>query len=413
MRNCLLVIVSLLTFFCCLPANAQEPLAPIKPDGSDLITPMNAQPLSIETIARRRGLLADTPARNLIIFCTSGFTGASAAFRDATGRREAYPWQGFQIILPIWADRHTASGNNIILTMTKIGKRLAMLSDNDFLLPGLVSGNDAAQAPDLSAFSMALSLSGRSKEEERKALMAAVADTPGTTDLAGLETLFTRKSQKITACLSLDENSRPGFSELLSAVVSRISLAPEGFALFVNLSMVSRHRESGNFSAMLDSMRLREHALTQLETFTAGRKDTLLLIVDEPENGLWTVTERFRAADFTSTVRKLPMLFTELSRPSGNLEQLLSTYCPDMVFPVNQIRAALDNHETKQVRNLIEKAVSEHFGVSFQPNSTSYSAQGHTVLALGQNADLFFGVSSFPEFFRRLGLALGLESSPK
>ncbi len=413
MRKCLLVIVSLLTFFCCLPVLGQEPLAPVKTDGSDLITPLNAQPLSIETIARRRGLLVDTPARNLIIFCTSGFSGASAAFRDANGRREAYPWQGFQIILPVWADRQTNSGNNVILAMNMIGKRLAMLSDNDFLLPGLLSGTDTVKAPDLSAFSMALSLSGRLKDEERKALMASIADTPGTTDLAGLETLFTRKSSKITACLSLDENSRPGFSELLSAATSRISLAPEGFALFVNLSMVARHREAGHFSAMLDSMRLREHALTQLETFTAGRKDTLLLIIDEPENGHWAISGQFRAGDFASAVRKLPMLFTELTRPSGNLEQLLNEYCPGVVFPVDKIRSALDSHDMKQTRNLLESAVSEHFGIAFVPDGPSAGSQSHTVLALGQNADLFFGISSFPEFFRRIGLAMGLENSLK
>jgi len=406
----------LLTIFCNLTAWSQESLTPVTLDGSDLITPLNAQPLSIETIARRRGLLVDTPAKNLIVFCTSGFTGASAAFRDATSRREAYPWQGFQLILPAWADYSSKPGskNNIIQAMSRIGKKLAMISDDEFNLPEILSGNHTPQVSELPAFAMALAFSARTNASERAALLAeAGKGLQGATDLAGLENLFSKKSQKIMACLPLEENRRPGFSELVSTAVSRMALAPEGFAVFINLSTVARHRDAGHFAGMLAGMRIREQVLTQLETFTAGRKDTLLLIIDEPEKGYWKTDPKFQAPDFSAVLKKLPLISAELASPTADFEALLKEYCPEGSPEIAAIREALSKGDREKAYNLIQETVNRKFGVSFNSFAEAGNSSGHTILAQGQNADLFFGISSFNEFFRRIGLALGLEAGSK
>ena len=414
MRNFMFLAALLLIIFCYPSAWSQESLTPVTPDGSDLITPLNAQPLSIEAMARRRGLLVDTPARNLIVFCTSGFTGASAAFRDAASRREAYPWQGFQLILPAWADPSATSRKNIIQAMSKIGKKLAMISDDDFNLPEILSGSNAHQGSELPAFAMALAFSARTNAAERAALLAeAGKGLQGATDLAGLENLFSRKSQKIMACLPLEENRRPGFSELVSAAVSRMAVAPEGFAAFINFSAISRHRIAGHFAGMLASMRIREQVLTQLETFTAGRKDTLLLIIDEPERGYWKTDPQFLAPDFSAALRKLPLMHAELASPTAGFEAMLKEYCPEGSPEITAIRETLSKGEREKAYDLIQEAVNRKFGVSFTSFAEAGNDTGHTILAQGQNADLFFGISSFREFFRRLGLALGLEASAK
>lgn len=415
MRNRLLAVVLFITLIGNLAVFAQQ-LDPVKPDSNELITPVNAQPLSIETMARRRGLVVDAPARNLIIFCTSGFTGASAAFRDAytSSGRDAIRWQGFQLIFPAWADRQKGTRNSLIQAISQFGKHLAMVSDHNFILPGMMQGIDELKMPDLSAFSMAVSFSEKPEVAERAQLMQNTGTaSQTTTDLTGLERLFTSRSPRITACLPQSDSAKPGFAEIVSAIVSRSAMAPEGFCAIVNLSAVARHRKANNFSRMLESMRLRESLLKQLETFTSGRKDTLLIVIDEPENGHWKVGEQFAAADFVDALKKLPGLYAGLETPNANIEDVLKSFGSEYEFPVNEIGEAVSAGRHDQAHNLIEQAVNRRFDLSFSHFDYEGGCSGQTVLAQGQNADLFFGISSFPEFFRRLSLAIGLEASAK
>lgn len=415
MSRRLLTIILLLTVLYSLSASAQPPTA-VKPDSSELITPVNAQPLSIETMARRRGLVVDTPAKNLIIFCTSGFTGASAAFRDAyiSTRRDAIRWQGFQLIYPAWADRHKGAKNNIILALSQFGKRLILASDHNFALPGLVTGKDSPEQADIGPFSMAISLSDNADAAGRAILTGDSASEPETaTDLRGLEKLFAGNSQKLIACLNLAETARPGFAEIVSAMISRAALAPDGFCAIINLSAVGRHRSNNHFTRMLESMKLRETLLNQLETFTTSRKDTLLIVLDEPENGQWQAGEQFSAAEFVKTLKELPTLFGKLTLKETNIAAELKGLGSEFSFAVNEIVGAFNQGNHDKARHLIEEAVNRRFTISFSSSQKEGSCAGHTILAQGQNADLFFGISSFPEFFRRLSLAIGIETGSK
>ncbi len=413
MRRKLALFCVFILLLCSNDLMAQK-LSPMTPVESDLITPVNAQPLSIETVSKRRGISVDSPARNLIIFSTSGFTGASAAFRDAftNSYRDTIRWQGFQLIFPVWADRHKSARNSIISTMTHIGKKLAMVSDEDFLLPGILDGANHARMPDLTSFSVAISLSDKMTTPERVELMKDVnAGQTAATDLPTLEKVFTSRAPVITACLPNSQVIRPGFAELVSAVVNRTSLAPEGFCALINLSSIAKHRENNNFIQMLASMRIRETVLKQLETLIANRKDTLLLIIDEPERGYWQAGENFAAEDFINALKKIAAMQPSLESPECNVSKLLDENFPGLNFPVDEISKTVKNREPGKALDLIEKTINKNFAVnftSFQPQGT-YA--GYTVLAQGQNADLFFGISSFPEFFRRLGLAMGV--SPK
>lgn len=415
MRQKLALFCISLVLFCSNGLMAQR-LNPVKPEESDLITPVNAQPLSIETVSRRRGVSVDSPARNLIIFSTSGFTGASAAFRDAftNSRRDTIRWQGFQLIFPVWADRHKNTKNSIISTMNRVGKRLGMVSDEDFQLPGILDGVNQSRMPDLTSFSMAISLSCKTEATERNELLKNASDDyPGATDLPALEKLFTSRIPVVRACLPRSSVIQPGFTELVSAVVNRLSLAPEGFCALVNLSSVASYRENNNFIQMFDSMRVREIVLRQLETFVANRKDTLLLIVDEPERGYWQAGEAFAAEDFVNALKNIAALRIALENPNCDIAELLNKSFSGINFSLSEISDALQNRQKEKALNLIEKTISENFAVkfvSFQPEGT-YA--GHTVLAQGQNADLFFGISSFPEFFRRLSLAMGINLEEK
>lgn len=415
MRHILSALLLVFTLFLVLPAAGQQ-LNPPPPESSELITPVNASPLSIETVARRRGLLVDTPARNLIIFCTSGFSGASASFREAftSTRGDGIRWQGFQLVFPAWADRQKGTHNSLLGSMSQVGRRLGLVSDNDFRVPGVLDGADNYFAPDLEVFSLAIALSDKTEAAARTELVKAATQNQSTAvDLNGLEKLFTSKSPKIVACLHNDPAAKPGFPELVSAALSRISLAPEGFCTMVNLSAVAENRQKNQFVGMLDAMRVRENILKQLESFVAGRKDTLLLVLDEPERGYWQAGGNFSPAAFVDALKKLRKVMPELVKSGADVKKLLAENFADFEMPSDEIVTAAQTGNTERVVGLIEEAVNRKFAITFTPFPAEGTCAGYTILAQGQNADLFFGISSFPEFFRRIELALGLNTSSK
>lgn len=415
MRHILSALLLVFTLFLVLPAAGQQ-LNPPPPESSELITPVNASPLSIETVARRRGLLVEAPARNLIVFCTSGFSGASASFREAftSARGDGIRWQGFQLVFPAWADRQKGVRNSLIGSMSQVGRRLGLVSDSDFRVPGVLDGTDNYFAPDLEGFSLAISLSNKTEAAARTELLKAAAQSQSTAvDFNGLEKLFTNKSPKIIACLHNDPAAKPGFPELVSAALSRISLAPEGFCTLVNFSAVAENRQKNQFMGMLDAMRVRENVLKQLETFVAGRKDTLLLVLDEPERGYWQAGGTFSPAAFIEALKKLRAVMPELLKSGADVKKILSENFADFELPIDEIATTAQTGNAEKVAGLIEEAVNRKFAITFTPFPAEGTCAGYTILAQGQNSDLFFGISSFPEFFRRIELALGLNTSSK
>lgn len=415
MRRRILGLLVLSTLFLCLRASGQQ-ISPDKPSDSELITPVNAQPLSIETVTRRRGLMVDTPAKNIIIFTTTGFSGASAAFGDAcTGRkRDDLRWQGIQQIYPIWADPHKSGSNNLIRALSRIGKKLGLVSDFDFYLSGLVEGNEASATAELSNFSVALSFSDQQDSEKRATILEkAGSENHAALDYAGLEKLFTRKSQHIIGCFAMPVEGQPGFAELVSSVVSRMALAPEGFCLVVNFSETGRARDAGKFTRMVECLKIRESVLQQLETFVAGRKDTLMLVIDEPENGSWKAGEAFSTDAFISSLRKIPAAVKEIVAGGSDPEKILNTHFSGTSFDISAVNELAASGQAEKLTTLIEAAVSVNNQLQFTACSGNNATTGHTVLAQGLNADLFFGISSFSEFYKRLELAIGLNAGEK
>ncbi|HQB84335.1 MAG TPA: hypothetical protein PLR50_12610, partial [Candidatus Rifleibacterium sp.] len=156
-----------------------------------------------------------------------------------------------------------------------------------------------------------------------------------------------------------------------------------------------------------------ENVLKQLETFVAGRKDTLLLVLDEPERGYWQVGNTFSPAAFVDALKKLRAIMPELGKTGADVKKLLTENFSDFELPVEEIVTTAQTGNNGKVIDLVEEAVSRRFAITFTPFPAEGTCAGYTILAQGQNADLFFGISSFPEFFRRIELALGLNSSSK
>ena len=410
MRHILLGL--LLVVFFASSADAQQ-IVPAPVDSTDLITPVNAQPLPIESVARRRGLLLGEPSRNLIIFSSTGISGASAALYESwvPRRRIHSQWQGLETVYPSMTRPGKGSSISLLQLFSQMGRRLGLVSDEDFIMPGFIQSESAQQAVDLSNYHMALSFSGRRDEEERARLISSASGSglPSALTFSELERLFTSKSNRIVGCfygplkaVGNTASREPGFAELVSSAVSRLSVAPEGFFLTVNYRAVASARNKNLFWQMLEHKKIQDNILQQLVTFVHGRKDTLLLVVDEPESGSWSIGRNFDPDSFVKDLKKIPDVMRDLSENPANTAVVLGRYYAGVSFPVDEILIALNSGAEETAEGIIEHCVNRSHQVSFTSHVTELANAGMTVFSLGRNAEMFFGLSSFEDFHRRL-----------
>ncbi len=414
------LLICFLSGLITVPCLAQQ-IVPQTPESGELITPVNAQPLSLETVTRRRGIVTDGPAKNLIIFSCSGLSGASAAFFDAHAqrKRDAVQWQGFQLVYPTWTAAGKPGRLNIIKNFSNLGKRLGLVSDKDFAVPSFIHGLAKRQTADLSLFNVALTFSGFESTQARGELIAKSSGNGSSTglDFASLENFFRENSLRFIGCFYSPATMMPGsrprtepwVPELVSSLLGRLSLAQEGFCLVVNYSGVSDARNNGQFCRMLEHMRFQETILRQLGTFVAGRKDTLLLVVDEPENGVWKMGNDFLVDAFIADLSKVPAVVKEMADNPGSVGKMLGQHFPEINIADTELAAAIAGKDANQLITAIEHAVSRKHQIEFISSTDSGFNSGLTVLAQGLNADVFFGISSFPVFFKRLAVATGLD----
>jgi len=412
MRHILIGLLLVTAVFWAGDLFAQQ-IMPVPVDSTDLITPVNAQPLPIESVARRRGLLLGEPSRNLIIFSSTGITGASAALYEAwvPRRRIHSQWQGLETVYPSMTRPGKGSSESLLQMFSRMGRRLGLVSDENFILPGFIQAEPAQQTVDLSNYHLALSFSDRKETEERAYLITSSSGSglPSALTFAELERLFTSKSSRIAGCFYGPTRAsgkvamrEPGFAELVSSAVSRLAVAPEGFFLTVNYRSVAAARNKGLFWQMLEHKKIQDHILQQLVTFVHGRKDTLLLVIDEPESGSWSIGPNFDPAAFVNDLKKIPDVMQDLAKKPADSAAVLGRYYDGIAFPVDDILGALAAGETEKAENIIEHALNRAHQVSFASHTIELANSGMTIFSLGRNAEMFFGLSSFEDFHRRL-----------
>ena len=393
-------------------ASAQMPL-PEPVENSDLITPVNAQPVSIESVARRRGLLLGEPSRNLIIFTSTGITGASAAlYETCVPRRRIHSqWQGLETVYPSMTRSDKSRSESLLQLFTGMGRRLGLVADDNFLLPGFIQDQSDQQTVDLANFHLALSFSGHKDAEKRAAVINSISGSslPSALTFQELERLFTQKSPRIVGCFYGPVKStgktagrEPGFAELVSSSVSRLSVAREGFFLTVNYRSVAEARNKNHFWQMLEHKKIQDNVLQQLVTFVHGRRDTLLLVVDEPEAGSWSIGKNFDPVAFVADLKKIPDAMSALAVKPADAAAILGKFYNGIVFPVDEMLVALNAGNAETAGALIEQGLNRAHQVSFTSHVSELANAGMTIFTLGRNAEMFFGLSSFEDFYRRL-----------
>ncbi|EKD82394.1 MAG: hypothetical protein ACD_39C01326G0001 [uncultured bacterium] len=412
MRYFLTGVLLVIAVFLSGTASAQQ-FMPEPVESTDLITPVNAQPLSIESVARRRGLLLGEPSRNLIIFSSTGITGASAALYEACvpRRRIHSQWQGLETVYPSMTRSGKGSSGSLLQIFSSMGRRLGLVTDDDFLLPGFIQSASDQQTVDLGNYHLALSFSGQKDAQERTRIINAASGSglPSALTFTDLERLFTQKSQRIVGCFygpvkSTEKTAsrEPGFAELVSSAVSRLSVAREGFFLTVNYRAVAAARNQNNFWQMLEHKKIQDNVLQQLVTFVHGRKDTLLLVIDEPESGSWSVGKNFDPTAFVADLKKIPDVMPALADKPADAAAILGKFYAGVTFPVDEMLVALNAGDVETAASMIERGLNAAHQVSFTSHVTELANAGMTVFSLGQNAEMFFGLSSFEDFHRRL-----------
>lgn len=412
MRQILIGVLLVAAVFILGAAHAQQ-MMPVPIDSSELITPVNAQPLPIESMARRRGLLLGEPSRNLIIFSSTGITGASAAlYEEWVPRRRIHSqWQGLETVYPSMTRQKKNIPESLLHMFSRTGRRLGMVSDEDFILPGFILGESGQQPVDISNYNLALSFSRQKTAEDRAKVISSVSGSslPSALNFAELERLFTQKSARIAGCFygparlpAKVSDREPGLVELVSSSVSRLSLAPEGFFLAVNYRSVADSRNSNRFWQMLEHKKIQDSILQQLVAFVHGRKDTLLLVIDEPESGSWSIGQNFDPAAFVNDLKKIPEVMDLLRDKPVDATAILGQHFAGVAFVIDDILAALNADEGEKAAALLEQGLNHAHQVSFTSHVTELANAGMTVFSLGRNAEMFFGLSSYADFYRRL-----------
>lgn len=408
-----LVIIFLILFLnpCWSQSGIGQPV-----ESGDLITPVNAVPLSIEDVSRRRGIVTGTPARNLIIFSCSGLSGVSAAVFDACAqrRRDHLQWQGFQLVYPARSAVKKAVSMDIIKAMSLKGKQLGLVSDNDFSVSGLVYGLGITSEANLQQFNIALSFSDHQSDQDRKGIIdrAKGGEVAAALDFKSLEAFFRDKTSRFAGSFyspvfrqPLNKHrSDPWMPELVSSLAGRLVMRPEGFCLVINYSGVADARRHGQFSRMIEHMKFQEVIMQQLSVFAAGRTDTLFIVADEPENGYWKMDEAFNMEGFAGDLRLIPDISAEILKSPANAGSAMRQLNPG-------IEDGLQGWDGKNEADLIarlDKIVAEKHNIEFVSADKNGFNSGLTILAKGPNSQIFFGISSFAEFYRRLAGAAGV-----
>lgn len=388
---------------------------------SELITPVNLQPLSIETVAAQRGIISATPARNVVVFSGSAFTGGTAALFSAirSRRQKKMLVDGCQIVGPVWASMASAGHKNIVDYFSRIGKRMGLVSDKDFEISGFVQGKSAATVADVEKFFMAISFSDKRLQGQREEVVKSAYGDPSMAaySLSALEKKFSGQTQRIVGCFNHKQeleaaakHRQARMPELVSMALSRLSVHPEGFALFVEFDEVATARAARDYCRMFTAMETQQQILNQIDSFLSGRSDTLLLIIDAPKAGSWRVAEDFVLKGWSDDYCKATTVITEIQKTDDSPEKLIQQHFGTIELEAAAFKKLLASGDTHGATCMIRSAITTKWGLDYNADKKRGEPSSFIVMARGHNSAIFNGISSFDDFYQRLLAAAGFRA---
>lgn len=390
--------------------------------GSEFITPVNLQPLSIETVAARRGIISATPARNIVVFSGSAFTGGTAALFSAirSGRQERMLVDGCQIVGPVWASTSPAGRNSVVEYLSRIGKRMGLVSDNDFEMSGFVQGKSAVTVAEVENFFVAISFSDKRLQGQREEIVKAASGNSAIAaySLSALEEQFSGRAQRIVGCFNhkqeleaTPKHRRAGIPELVTMALSRLSVHPEGFALFVEFDEVARAQAAREYCRMFAAMETQQQILNQIDSFLSGRSDTLLLIVDAPKVGFWQVSESFTLKGWADDYRKVAAAVAAMEKTDAPIEEIIQQHFGSIELELADLKKVIASGDTNGAICMIRSAIAAKWGLDYTEHKKQGEPSSFNIMARGHNSAIFNGISSFDDFYQRFLAAAGVRAN--
>ncbi len=399
----------------------QQGLQVSPPGDTELITPVNLQPLDLEELARRKGINNQSPARNIVILSGFGFIEDAAAIFRSTGIRKLQidEMENFALVLPRFvSESEHAQVVRLADLLVGDGRAVGLVSDSNFKCASACEFMKIQTEKLFENARMALTLGSFSTEEDRDETVRKFCrrNIEYARNRKDLNRLFSAKAEKIVGAfdrninLVKEDQTQPFFDELVTACLSRLPVAGDGFVLLIGAGAAEQAAAEGRYFDMLEHLRVQEKVLHQINYFVSGRKDTLVLLIQDSGKMRWKYGKDFKLSSFIADLSLLEsaMKAEDISKylfeSPRNYSQLLKNVDAGRI---NELIAAKDK---LALYKYLQDSLKLSYDFRAEVAGSETRLPGFAVFSRGLGTQLFRGMITFEDFVNYLSLISGVSS---
>ncbi len=401
---------------------AQQGLQVSPPGDTELITPVNLQPLDLEELARKKGLSSESPARNIVILSGFGLIEDAAAIFRSTGIKKPQidEMENFALVLPrfIGANEHSQVVRLADLLVGN-GRAVGLVSDSNFKCASACEFMKIQTEKLFERSRMALTLGNFKNEEDRDETVKRFCrrNIEYARNRKDLNRLFSAKADKIVGAfdrnlnLVKEDQTQPFFDELVTACLSRLSVAENGFVLLIGAGAAEQAAVEGRYFDMIEHLRIQEKVLHQINYFVSGRKDTLVLLIQDSGKMRWEYGKDFNLSSFVTDLK----LLENAMKSDDIYKHLFEIAHKDSLLLKNvdatRIKELVGAGDKLALYNYLQDCLKRGYDSSAQFSGSETRLPGFAVFSRGLGSELFRGMVTFEDFVNYLSLISGVRSN--
>ncbi len=432
---------------------------------TDLITPINSDPISIDEAIRRRVGIIGKPARKVILFICDGMSASMITFgramlpgRDGMLTIDKLPVVGRMIGHPVGGQvndsaaaasqfstgRETINGRiavddqfkpipTLFEEARKLGYRIGIVSDTrlSHATPAAFSAhqNDRDEEELIAAQQVRsdfeVLLSGGRKKFKNEVAEAVKHGYQVVNDRQELLNAVASRSSKLLGLFAdsyLPYSFEPGrdvtpaLSEMAAAAVSLLDRGDKGFLLMVEAGKIDATMHAHDAAEAVAQMRAMDEALRKMVEFVKTNPEALLIVISDHSTGGMQITELFDPAKFAAAATSTIALGASLKGQKDRIPEMLKAALPGIAFSAEELSAIAAASDAADFETQLGSLVFGKFGLTFhskQFEDLLNETHGHTgedlfIHAMGAHQGLFSGVLRSWDIPRRIGVALGI-----
>jgi hypothetical protein len=399
----------------------QQGLQVSPPGDTELITPVNLQPLDLEELARRKGISNQSPARNIVILSGFGFIEDAAAIFRSTGIRKLQldQMENFALVLPRFvSESEHAQVVRLADLLVGDGRAVGLVSDSNFKCASACEFMKIQTEKLFENARMALTLGSFSTEEDRDETVRKFCrrNIEYARNRKDLNRLFSAKAEKIVGAfdrninLVKEDQTQPFFDELVTACLSRLPVAGDGFVLLIGAGAAEQAAAEGRYFDMLEHLRVQEKVLHQINYFVSGRKDTLVLLIQDSGKMRWKYGKDFKLSSFIADLSLLEsaMKAENISKYLFESPRSYSRLLKNVdAGRINELIAAKDK---LALYKYLQDSLKLSYDFRAEVAGSETRLPGFAVFSRGLGTQLFRGMITFEDFVNYLSLISGVSS---